>query len=200
MNKIEYLEELRAALAGLPREDIEGQAAFCGEMIDDLIEEGLTEEEAVARMDPVDRIAAETLAEIPLSKLVKERIQPKRSLSGWQIALIILGFPLWFPLIVAAGAVILSLYITVWALIVSLWAVEVSLWAAAVGCLAVSLMHLVQGDFLETFAVIGGAMFIVGLSIFVFFGCRAASKGIVTLTGKALTWVKSLFIRREQSK
>ena len=199
MNKIEYLEALRAALSGLPREDIEERVAFIGEMIDDRVEEGLTEEEAVAEMDPVEDVAAQTVSEIPLSKLVRERIQPKRSLSGWEVALIILGFPVWFPLIVAAGAVILSLYMTVWALIVSLWAVEISLWAGSLSCLAASLMLLVQGRFAETCAVIGGGMFIAGASIFMFYGCRAASKGIVALTGRALTWVKSLFIRKEQS-
>ena len=48
MLKTEFLEQLRAGLAGLPQEDIDGRVAFYSEMIDDRMEEGLSEEEAVA--------------------------------------------------------------------------------------------------------------------------------------------------------
>ena len=48
MNKQEFLSQLRKGLAGLPQNDIEERLAFYGEMIDDRIEEGLSEEEAVS--------------------------------------------------------------------------------------------------------------------------------------------------------
>ena len=47
MRKQEFLTELRKGLSGLPQDDIEERLSFYSEMIDDQIEEGLAEEEAV---------------------------------------------------------------------------------------------------------------------------------------------------------
>ena len=47
MNKKEFLDELRVGLAGLPESDLEERLNFYEEMIDDRIDEGLTEEEAI---------------------------------------------------------------------------------------------------------------------------------------------------------
>ena len=48
MNKQEFLDALRRALSGVPLEEIEERVGFYGEMIDDRIEEGLSEVAAVA--------------------------------------------------------------------------------------------------------------------------------------------------------
>ena len=95
MNKQEFLSELRSVLSGLPQDDIEERIAFYGEMIDDRMEEGLTEEEAVAEAGNINEIKTQIVADIPLQKLVKEKVKPKRALRGWEIVLIVLGFPVW---------------------------------------------------------------------------------------------------------
>ena len=48
MNKQEFLSALQNALAGLPKKDRQKTLAFYSEMIDDRMEDGMTEEEAVA--------------------------------------------------------------------------------------------------------------------------------------------------------
>ena len=45
MRKQEFLAQLRKALSGLPQDEIEERLTFYGEMIDDRMEEGLSEEE-----------------------------------------------------------------------------------------------------------------------------------------------------------
>ena len=45
ITKQEFLLQLREKLSGLPQADIDERVAFYGEMIDDRVEEGLTEEE-----------------------------------------------------------------------------------------------------------------------------------------------------------
>ena len=72
MNKEAFLMELRGALAGLPAEDIEERVAFYSEMIDDRMEEGVSEEEAVARTGQITEIVSQTIADTPFHKLVKE--------------------------------------------------------------------------------------------------------------------------------
>ncbi|MBQ2511897.1 MAG: DUF1700 domain-containing protein [Clostridia bacterium] len=200
MNKQEFLRGLRTALSGLPQDDIEERVTFYGEMIDDRIEEGMSEDEAVAGIGTVDEVRAQTIAEIPLQKLVKEKVRPKRALRGWEVVLIVLGFPVWFPLLVAAAAVVLSFYIAAWALIISLWAVEISLWVSVLGAVAVSAVFFAQGNSIPAFMMLGVASVAAGLSVFMFFGCAALSGGIIKLTKKAGVGVKSMFIGKENSK
>ena len=123
MRKQEFLDLLRQKLSGLPEEDIGERLSFYGEMIDDRMEEGMTEEEAVSAIGSVDGIVSQIVSETPIAKLVKERIKPKRSLAAWEIVLLVLGFPVWFPLLIAAFSVLLSVYITIWSVILSLWTV-----------------------------------------------------------------------------
>ncbi|MBP5765967.1 MAG: DUF1700 domain-containing protein [Clostridia bacterium] len=199
MNKKEFLEELRKGLAGLPQEDVEERLTFYCEMIDDRIEEGLTEEEAVAQIGPIGDIVSQTLSDIPLSKLVKEKM-PKRSLRAWEIVLLVLGFPLWFALLVAAFAVVLALYIVVWALVIALWAVEVAFAVAAVACVPLAVFYAVKGNVPAAVAFVGSALLLAGLAIFLAFGCVAASKGAVKLARLIGRGVKRLFVRKENTK
>ena len=127
MNKQEFLDGLRKGLSGLPQDDIEERLTFYGEMLDDRIEEGLSEEEAVAAAGSVNEIVRQTVADIPLAKIAKERIKPKRRLKAWEIVLLALGSPIWLSLGVAAAAVIFALYVTVWSVIASFWSVFASL-------------------------------------------------------------------------
>ncbi len=96
---------------------------FYAEMLDDRIEEGLSEEEAVAAAGAEEEIVRQTVDETPLAKIAKERVRPKRHLKAWEIVLLALGSPVWLSLGIAAAAVILAVYVSLWAVIVSLWAV-----------------------------------------------------------------------------
>ncbi len=197
MTKQAFLDELRKGLAGLPQEDIEERITFYGEIIDDSIEEGLSEEEAVARCGSVEEIVSQTLADIPLTKLVKEKVKPNRALKAWEIVLIILGFPVWFPLLIAAVSVIFAFYITFWSLIITLWAAELAIAVGALALIAAAALFTVQGHAPTGLAALGAGLLAAGLSVFLFFGCRAATKGILLLTKKVALGVKSLFIKKE---
>ena len=76
MKKQELLEILRKRLSALPTREVEDRLSFLSETIDDRIEEGLSEEEAAAGIGPVKEIAAQIVAETPLTRLVKERVRP----------------------------------------------------------------------------------------------------------------------------
>ncbi|MBQ7726083.1 MAG: DUF1700 domain-containing protein [Clostridia bacterium] len=200
MNKEEFLVDLKNALSGFPQDDIEERIAFYSEMIDDRMEEGISEEDAVAGAGKINEIKAQIVADIPFPKFVKEKVKSKRALHVWEIVLIVLGFPLWFPLLVAAGAIVFSLYIVVWALIISLWAIEISLWACALGGIAAAIVYFVKGNIFPALMVIGTVCLITGLSIFMFFGCFKASKGILKLTKKAGVAIKYKLIGKENTK
>ncbi len=199
MSKQEFLAELRKGLSGLPQDDIEERLTFYSEMLDDRIEEGLSEEEAVLAIGDVEEIVGQTVADIPFAKIAKERIKPKRQLKAWEIVLLALGAPIWLSLGVAAAAVILALYISLWAVIVSLWMVFGALAVCAVGSVPVCIIFTAGGNFFSGVAMLAAGIVCAGLSIFLFYGCKEASRGILMLTKKITILIKSCFIRREEA-
>ncbi|MBQ6453990.1 MAG: DUF1700 domain-containing protein [Coriobacteriales bacterium] len=200
MNKQEFLVRLQQGLAGLPQDDVTERMVFYSEMIDDRVEDGLTEEEAVAQVGSVDDIVVQIIQETPITKLVREAVKPKRSLRAWEIVLLVLGSPLWIPLLVAAFAIVLSIYVVIWAVIISLWAVELALALSSLACMAWGFMSVIRGDALQATAAFGAGFVLAGVSILLFYGCLAASKGAVALTKKVALWIKSLFIKKEDGR
>ena len=197
MNKAEFFNELQARLSGLPQAEADERFSSYNEMIDDRIEDGISEEEAVAQVGTPEEIANQILSEIPLSALVKEKVKKNRSLRGWEIVLLILGFPLWFPLLFAALAVILSIYISIWAVVISLYAVDLALALSVVALIVGMFIYLFQGNIGGALMSLGAGILSAGLAILLFIGCVALSKGIISLTKKSLLGIKSWFVRKE---
>lgn len=197
MNKHEFFEQLGRGLSGLPQEDIDERLTFYGEMIDDRVEDGLSEEEAVAEIGSPDEIASQIIAETPLSKLVKQKVKSKRKLKAWEIVLIAVGSPIWVPLLIAAVVIVFSLYITLWSLIISLWAVTVAFGVSAVACVASCPIFIARGYGWTGLASLGAGLLLAGLTVFLVFGSLAASKGVVKLTKRIILGIKSLFVKKE---
>lgn len=197
MTKLDFLLSLHTRLAGLPQDEVEERLHFYSEMIEDRMEEGFTEEQAVEAVGSVDEIAAQIVADIPLAKIAKVTIKPKRQLTTGGIVLLVLGAPLWLPLLIAAVAVILSLYVSLWSVIISLWAVFVSLIATAFGVVIGGAGFAIGGNTLSGIAMIGAGLTCAGLAIFLFFLCRAATRGTVQLTKSILRGIKHKLINTE---
>lgn len=202
MNKSEFLAELRSRLVGLPQNEIEERISFYSEMIDDRVEEGATEEDAVAGIGSIDEIVAQILEDVPLWNIVKEKIKKKnkkkrRSLKAWEIVLIVLGFPVWLPLLIAAFAVILSLYVVLWSVIISLWAVFVSLAACGLAGIVAGVGYAILVKPIDGILLVAAGLVCSGLAIFAFIGCKAATKGTARLTKKMIFGIKHLFVGKD---
>ena len=197
MNKQEFLKELTKALSALPKREQEERLSFYAEMIDDCVEEGVSEEEAVARIGKVDEVVARIAEEMPLFKIAKEHIKPNRKLKIWEVILLALGFPVWGSLLISALAVVVSLYISWWAIIISLWVAELSFVVSAVGAIALGPIYAVRR--LEGAAVmIACGLVLAGFSILFFFVCKLATKGTLLLTKKMVSGMKRRFLRKEK--
>lgn len=198
MTKMEFLLDLTGKLSPLPWEEISDRWDYYSEMIDDRMEDGLSEDEAVAELGTVEEVAAQILADIPLSTLVKEKIKSKRRLRGWEIVFLVLGSPIWLSLLIAAFAVVFSIYVSLWAVVISLWAVFVSLAACFLGGAAACVILAVSGNGASGLALLAAGLLCAGLSIVLFYGCRAATKGILLLTKKFAVWLKNRLIKKEE--
>lgn len=189
MTKQTFLMSLNDALSALSQKDTEEHVSFYREMIEDRMEEGLSEEEAVAAAGSVEEIAAQIMADI--SHSIDTGEHPKVHRKVWEILLLVLGSPLWLSLLLAAVAVILSLYVSLWAIILSLWAVFVSVVACAFALILSGIGSAVGGTVLTGIGVMGAGLACAGLSIFMFHGCKAATKGTWILTEKAVLRIRN---------
>ena len=197
MNKQEFLDQLRTDLSGLPQKDVEERVTFYCEIVDDRMEEGLSEEEAVSAVGSVKEIVSQIIADTPFTKIAKERIKPRRQMNAWEIVLIALGSPIWLVLGIPSVVVVLSIYVSLWAIIVSLWAVFASLLGCSLGAIVSGIVLACTGNAHAGVALIAGGIVCAGLSVFMFHGCKAATKGIQLLTKRIGVWIKNLFIRKE---
>lgn len=200
MSKSEFLAELRKGLSGLPQNEIEERVIFYSEMIDDRMDDGLTEEEAVSEIGNVNKVISQIIADIPLPKLVKDKVKPKRTLQAWEILLLIFSFPVWFPLLTAFLFVFLAVYVVIWFIIISLWAIELSFVFCSLGGIILAMVFVLRGNGVTGIAMFSIGIFCAGLSIFMFFGCKATTKCFLLLTKKMALGIKSLFIGKEKVK
>ncbi len=199
MNKQEFLLALRGALSALPEADIRASVDYYAEIIDDRMEEGIPEAEAVASLGSVVAAAEQILLDMPLPKLVKARVKPKRKLRAWEIVLIAVGSPVWFPILLSLAVVVAAVYIVLWTVAVSLYAADIGVGAGLAAGVAGAVLLFVMGHPASALALLSAGFVCGGLAIFGFFGCNAAAKGIWRL-GK-LMWrgIKSCLIRKEEA-
>lgn len=180
MKKKEFLDALSRGLSPLPKRERDERVNFYREMIDDRIEEGIPEEEAVAGVGTVDGIVSQILSERPA--VVKE---PRRSGAGGKVGLIlllVLGFPVWFPILLSVFVTVVSV---IFSLFVTLWAVELSFAAGAIGGVGSFFVLLFSGQVAPAFFTLGAALVLGGLAILLFFGAVAATKAL----GRGIAWV-----------
>lgn len=218
MTKLKFLLELEKQLSALPQQDIEEQLTFYCEMIEDRVEEGFSEEEAVAQIGSVEEIAAQILAEHgssePISlevtavdaetvpdeeNTVQNEAKPVKSRKTWEIALLAVGSPLLFSLLIAALAVVFFVWISLWAVVVSLWAVFVSLAACAIALPVAAVYFMCIGYLNSGLAVIAASLVCGGLAIFFFYGCKLATKGMALLTKKTAVFLKNCIRRKKEA-
>jgi uncharacterized membrane protein len=199
MTKTEFLNILSKRLEVFGEAEKENWLKYYNEIIDDRIEDGQPEEEAVASLGDIDAIINDVLAQTPITKLAKAKLN-RKTMRGWEIALLICGFPLWLPLIAAAFAVALAVYASLWSVIISLWAVFASCVACGISGIAVGIGFIVVSKVPSGVALLGLAFVCAGLSIFLFFGCKAATHGIILLTKKTVLGIKNSFIKREAAQ
>ena len=197
MNKESYLAQIRQLLQSLPEEDRERSLAFYTESIDDRIEDGMSEEEAVASMESPEEAAKAILMDMPIPKLVKARVKEKH-MGALEIILLVLGFPLWFPLLLTVLILGLTVYLVVWTLVLSLGAVALALGLSAVAGVVAAVYFIIKAGLPLFLLALGAALVLTGLAIL--FGFAVAGMGrLAVMLGKAMVrGLKSLLIRKEE--
>lgn len=198
MNKLEFLTRLREGLQSIPEEDRRRTVGYYREMIDDRMEDGLSEETAVEAVGDVEEIIRQILAEtsqVPdvVEAPVQEVPEAPGNRKNGSAALLIATAILWIPLLIALFAVLVGL----WAVVVALYAVVVALGAAALGCIVTGFLVIVSP--FGMMVSFGAAMVCVGLAILFALLSTLAAKGMAKLTKLTCKWVGSWFGGKEKA-
>jgi len=171
MNKKAFLDVLYHLLKSLPKAERQQHIDYYADMIDDRIEDGLSEEEAVAALGSTADIAAQILGEVPP--------KPAKKFPIWAIVLIVLGSPLWLSLLLAAAAVVLAIvltiaavYITLWSIVAALYAADLSLLLGFVAGIAGGVFYLIQSVPAPGILFFGAGLVCAGCTVLLFFLCN----------------------------
>lgn len=172
MNKLEFLNILRQELERQSISNIDNMIEYYDEMICDRIEDGMTEEEAVESMDSIQDIVREAVLDKSVPTLVKERVKKSREKAKegghewvW-ILLAILGFPVWFPLVLTAIILAFTFFLVFWILVGTVFIVILSLGIAAVASVLASLTVIWGFIPVPTFLImLGGGLALAAITI-----------------------------------
>ena len=195
MDKLDFLMQLENLLHQLTKADRQRSIDYYGEIIDDRMEDGLSEEEAVAAVGTAEEVAQSILAETPVPVEIKTA---KRRLQWWEIVLLILGSPIWVALLVSVLAVLFSVWVSLWTVVISLYATAVALGASAIGCMFGSffMIDTGNGSFLAAW---GAALVCAGLCVLLWLLSNLAAKGMVKLTKLTLKGLKRCLKGKEEA-
>ena len=193
MTKNAYLSELADRLRQLPQSEIDKSIAYYSEIIDDRMEEGCSEEEAVNGLEAPVTAAERILQDAPLGMLVRERIRPKQAVSGWIIALLVIGFPVWFPLLLAAAGIVFAMYVVVWSLVFAFFASTFAVGTASLAVLITAFVRAGEGAGL-IFALLGVGLLGIGCFILMGLATWMAASGVVRLTAALIRSMKMKLI------
>lgn len=197
MTKNQFFKILSSKLSAYPQNEIDKSIAYYNEIISDEMEDGMSEEEAVRALGSIDEIVKEIMLDMPLPTLVKSKFGKSKENSfhkGIWIALIILGAPMWIPLLAAAAIVVLAVYITIWSGIVALYAFELSFGILAISGIVGGLVLSFASSVPTGLCLIGIALVSAAFALLFFKPLLFISKKLIDLTVTFGRWIKSAVI------
>ena len=197
VNKMQFLQAVREKTVHLPLSEVNRLLEYYNEMIDEAVEEGLSEEEAVDRLGTWEEICAqieefrtsepvltepikEDFTEEPQNPIPDKKPKKRVSLPVWAIVLLILTSPVWGAIVLSLGiavfAVVASLVVIGGALVVSLFAVVLSLAVVGVVGIPAAVVLFFTGSIATGLLSLGGGLVCGGFAILGWFMCIAFAK------------------------
>ena len=213
----EYLAQLSRYLTSLTEEERERTLDYYREHLADLMEDGMSEEEAVATLPQPFALAGALLSDMRTSEesapqatgqadmlsvsAPAEATEPiptpppappsdaqqKQERNALIAFLLIISFPLWFSILLTVYFLILSVFITVWTVLISLWSLVVCLFALTL-LIPGSVVAFITDGAITGLLCLGGGLSCLGLGLLSALGMGALTK----YTAKFTAWSMKL--------
>lgn len=195
MTKKEYLDALEESLKRLPKEEARKSVSYYAEMIDDRIEDGMSEEDAVSAMEAPDAAAERILYETPLKVLAQSRRESRAPRTTLTTVLLIVGSPVWLPVLCALLSVLVAVYAALWAALASIIAGFAAVVVTGVVAAAYGVYALTLGT-AYGLGIIGAGLLCAGIGLLLVYpSCMLAAA-----MGKGTVWsLKRIFIGRRHA-
>lgn len=191
MNRAEFIEVLRKELVSLKKAERDKFINYYEEIINDYIENGLTEEEVIEKVGNPKIIAKNILNEQGNVEFEAPSINSKII----NIILLILGFPLWGSLLFAGLMLILSGLIIVWFVPFASGVSAIAFFAA--GLLSIVATPFMIADVLSVGIVqLGMGISSIGVSFLLAMATIYLSKKFSRFTKEICSRIFKLFNRR----
>jgi len=197
MNKAQFLSAIQMKIQGLPQSDIEKSLDYYAEMLDDRIEEGMTEEQAVSALGSVDEIVTQILTDIPLPRLVQEKVRPQRA---GEIILLILGSPVWLPLVLTGIALFLTAYLVLWTAVAVLYTLDFSALLCGIAGVFSIFPFALSGNLLQGVFLVGVGLVAIGIGLLFLFVCNKVAVLILRGSKWILLRIKYAFVGKGEEK
>ena len=197
MTKQEFLNKIKSGISRLPKNDIEHYLQYYSEMIDDRMEDGMAEADAVSAMGVPDEIIAEILREKQFSASISKD-EPK-SIDKSKLALVIiiavLTLPIWGSVISAA----IGIFAGIAGAVIGIYAASFALAVSGVACFAGGVFMLFDGVLAQALVMVGIGLLCAGLSIPVFLIVHYGVNAIIKLSKKMFIKLKE-FIKTKKEE
>lgn len=180
MNKQEFLSRLGELLACLPADKVAESQAFYAEAIADRMEDGMTEEDAVAAIGSPGAVAEAILDEMPVIPRTVAKTKRKSHALLW--TLIILGSPLWLSLGIAFIVVAAAVYVSIWTMAACIWIVAAALLVGLPAGILLAICGGIAGNVPYAVVQLGGGALLFGLGLLGLQLAFAASKQLARLS------------------
>jgi len=195
MSKSEFIRSLDRMLSQLPENERKRHTGYYEELIDDMVESGINEYDAVTKLGDPKSIANDILTDTPLPLLVKTKVRPSGGWTALTIILAILSCPIWLPIVIALFATLIAVYAVFWVIVIAFAAIILGLVFGGLAVVIVS-PFAIGTSFGASLLMIGWSLTAVGIGILLCYMVYWAGLGIVNLTKLIARWIKSLFIRK----
>lgn len=190
MNKELFLQQLRVRLQYLPPLEQQRTLSYYEEMIADRMEDGISEQEAVAALGPIENIVKDTYEDLGFTQLLQAnmRMNTTNKISDKiLIALIIfITAPFWLTFAVLAFSILISIAAVIFSLFIAFVAVIFAFGISAIACLAAFVIFIIHGQPLA-------ALFVFGLMLVVAAITIALAPTIPTVGRGTMKVVKEIF-------
>lgn len=188
MNRAWFLSEIKNKMEQFPDFELQETLDYYNEIINDKIEGGMSEEEAIISLGNVDEIIKEMIYEMPLTSILNSKMKPKREFNIIQkffIGLALLIGPLPFFI------VLFFVYLSIWAVIGSLYLMDFLMLLASLLSILGFGFHIFTGNWIQSVLSLGFFFILTGLSILTFYGVNFVSVYLVEISKKYVRWIKS---------
>ena len=194
MNKYEFLAAVRERLDGLGKDDIDRSLDYYREMIDDRVEDGISEEKAIAALGSIDNIVADIRGEASATVGDTQKIgEKKASFESVTDAPAVSGGKRTLAVFSMIGYVIMNVifYCTFVALSIS----NVLLAVGTAYSLVYSLVFIADGMWAQFLVLLGAALALAGLAVLMFIGLRYLKRLFHLLCGMILPRIRAMRAR-----